>query len=287
MDVQVITKGDAAYPVVALQMNQPPDRLYIRGNLANVMSRRRVGIVGSRLISAYGRQVTAMLARELAEQGIAIVSGLALGVDAQAHQSVLQAGGICLAVLPTPVTDVRPNANRRLGEAIIAGGGALISQYPPESESHKGNFVARNELVAAMSEVVVITEAASNSGSLHTANFAADMQTEVRAVPGNITSPTSVGANSLIRAGKAGAITCTQDILHALGIYNSASTRRQPKGETPEQQQLLNLIASDIHDGEALLQTSKQSIATFNQALTMLEIGGHIIPLGANRWGLP
>lgn len=251
------------------------------------MSRRRVGIVGSRLMSAYGRQVTALLARELAEQGIAIVSGLALGVDAQAHQAALEAGGICLAVLPTPVTDVRPAANRRLAEAIIAGGGALISQYPPGSESHKGNFVARNELVAAVSEVVVITEAAANSGSLHTANFASDMQTEVRAVPGNVTSPSSVGANNLIKAGKAGAVTCTQDILHALGIYSSADTRQKPKGETPEEQQLLDLIASDVHDGEALLQASQQPIATFNQALTMLEIAGYVIPLGANRWGLP
>lgn len=286
MDIKTITHGEADYPTEAEQMHKPPVVLYYRGNLANCLNRKRVAIVGSRRISSYGQQVTTMFARELAEQGIVIVSGLALGVDAQAHRAALAAGGVCLAVLPTPLDHIAPTTNRWLAEQIIAHGGALISQYAPGSEVHKGNFVARNELVAALSDVLLITEAAVGSGSLHTASFAAAMQTEVRAVPGNITSPLSAGTNGLLRAGQAGAATSAQDIWYALG-FTGTTKQLKPKGATPEQQQLLNLISQDIHDGEELLLASKQSITTFNHSLAMLEITGKIMPLGANRWGLP
>ncbi|HEY1064417.1 MAG TPA: DNA-processing protein DprA [Candidatus Saccharimonadales bacterium] len=286
MEIQVINYGTAQYPVAVEQAHKPPKQLFYRGDLAAIMERRRVAIVGSRRMGPYGREVTAKLARELAEQGIVVVSGLALGVDAEAHRAAVEAGGLCLAILPTPVDQIAPISNRRLAGQILSGGGALLSQYPPGSEVHKGNFVARNELVAALSEVLVITEATHDSGSLHTANFAADMQTEVMAVPGAITSPLSQGTNALIRAGKAGVVTSSQDVLHALGIYQMQSPRI-PQGSTPEEQQILALLATDMHDGEALLQASRQPVQVFNQTLTMLEIAGKIMPLGANRWGLP
>ena len=266
-------------------MHRPPDVLYYIGNLLGCLSRKRVAIVGSRRMSTYGCQVTTSFARQLAEQGITIVSGLAVGVDAQAHRAALEAGGACFAVLPSPLDNILPAGNRRLAARIVEAGGALISQYPPGHTVHKGNFVARNELVAALSDVLLITEAAADSGSLHTAAFAADMQAEVQAVPGNITSPLSAGTNHLIRAGKAGAAANVSDVLHALGIANTSRTL--PIGATPAEQQLLTMLEQGIHDGEALLQASGQSVSAFNQTLTMLEITGKILPLGANRWGLP
>jgi DNA processing protein len=286
MEIQIIRQGEAEYPLPAAQMHKPPAALYCRGNLKAVMERRRVAIVGSRRMSDYGRQTTTMFARQLAERGIAIISGLALGVDAQAHRAALEAGGICLAVLPTPVDYIVPVANRRLALQIIDNGGAIISQYPPGSQIHKGNFVARNELVAALSEVLLITEATADSGSLHTAEFASGKQTEVRAVPGSITSPTSVGTNALIRAAKAGVATKPLDILNDLGIYENVKATR-PQGSNVQEQQLLDLLAADLHDGQALLLASSLPVALFNQTLTMLEISGKILPLGANRWGLP
>lgn len=286
MDIQVTTRGSALYPLQVEQMHKPPDRLFYRGSLAAIMERRRVAIVGSRRISTYGTQVTARLASELAKQGIAIISGLALGVDAQAHRSALEAGGLCLAVLPTPVDHIAPAANRHLADQILASGGALLSQYPPGSVVHKGNFVARNELVAALSEVLLITEATIDSGSLHTAEFAQGKQTEVLAVPGSITSPTSAGTNTLIKTGAAGVVTHATDVLHALGIHQT-TTKQPPRGSSISEQLLLDLLVADIHEGEALLTASKLPLPVFNQTLTMLEITGKILPLGANRWGLP
>lgn len=266
-------------------MHRPPDTLYYRGSLKACLASKRVAVVGSRRMSPYGKQVTNMIAKQLAERGITIVSGLAIGIDAEAHRATLAAGGRCIAVLPSPIDNILPAVNRRLAEEIIRSGGALISQYSPGADVHKGNFVARNELVAALSDVLLITEAAVGSGSLHTAKFALEMQTEVKAVPGNITSPLSAGTNGLLATGQAGAVADIKDILHALGLH--ANSTVQPKGSTPHEQQLLNLLMQDIHDGEALLQASGQSVAQFNQTLTMLEITGKIMPLGANRWGLP
>lgn len=283
--MQIIRHGDRQYPSEAQQMHRPPATLYYRGNLKACLANKRVAIVGSRRMSPYGKQVTNMMAKPLAERGVTIVSGLAIGIDGEAHRAALAAGGRCLAVLPSPIDGIVPASNRRLADQIVQQGGALISQYPPGSDIHKGNFVARNELVAALSTVLLITEAAAGSGSLHTANFAVHMQAEVMAVPGNITSPLSAGTNNLIATGQAAAASSVRDVLLAVGLREGYSS--SPKGSTPEEQQLIDVLLQGICDGEALLQASGQSVAQFNQTLTMLEITGKIMPLGANRWGLP
>jgi DNA processing protein len=194
MDTVIINRGEDTYPAILEQLHRPPPQIYTRGgSLTELMKRPKVAIVGSRLISPYGRQVTRQLSRQLAEQGIVIVSGLALGVDAQAHEAALEAGGLTLAVLPSPVEQIAPVTNHWLGQRIIKSGGALISEYPVGSTNFKENFVARNQLVAALSDVLVITEAAEKSGSLHTARFALELGKNVLAIPGNITSRVSVG----------------------------------------------------------------------------------------------
>lgn len=267
-------------------MHRPPGTLYYRGSdLAAIMERPRVAVVGSRLISPYGRQVTRQLVRGLAGAGVVIISGLAIGVDAQAHEAALSVGGTTVAVLPSPVTAVTPSVNRRLAAQILEGQGGLLSAYPPGSSNHKGNFVARNELVAALSNLVIITEAAQKSGSLHTAAFAHGIGIEVHAVPGNITSPMSVGTNNLIKSGQAGTITDYHDVLRLLNMQQPSVTRR-PTGDTPEQQRLLDLLNQAISNGDELLQLSQLSVPVFNQTLTMLEMSARIVPLGANRWAL-
>lgn len=143
--------------------------------------------------------------------------------------------------------------------------------------------MARNRIVSALSDAVLIPEAAAKSGTLHTAHFALEQGKEVLAVPGNITSETSAGANNLIRAG-AGVATSSADILHALGL--EPQEHAPPKGATPEEQLVLNFLASGISEGNELLIASSLPATTFNQALTMLEISGNIRALGANRWGL-
>lgn len=267
-----------------MHMHAPPKELYYRGPLTELMSRPRVAIVGSRSITAYGRQVTNQLARRLAERGIVIVSGLALGVDAQAHEGALAAGGLTMAVLPSPVNIPAPAANRRLAERIIAGGGVLVSQYSQGSVNHKGNFVARNELVVALSRVVVVTEAALNSGSLQTVDFANQLGRDIWAVPGNITSPTSAGTHKAIKEG-AGLLTSYTDVLDALNITGSPRLA-VPAGATPEQQSILTLLGRGITGSDELLVRSQLSASSFNQVITTLEINGTIISLGTDRFGL-
>lgn len=179
----------------------------------------RVAIVGSRRPSPYGEAVAEQLAADLARAGVIVVSGLALGCDAAAHRGALVAGGVTVAVMGTGVDIVYPAAHARLAEEIIAGGGALVSQFPNGTSPRRQNFPARNLTMAALSEVVVVVEAVQGSGALITAEAALDLHKEVMAVPGSIFSPLSVGTHSLIRDG-AGLVQNARDVLRMLGMRN-------------------------------------------------------------------
>ncbi len=177
----------------------------------------RVAIVGSRRPSPYGEAVAEQLGLELAHAGVVVVSGLALGIDAAAHRGALNGGGVTVAVMGTGVDVVYPAAHAQLADAIVAGGGALVSQFPDGTAPKRHNFPARNHTLAALSDVVVVVEAAEGSGALITAEAALDLHKEVMAVPGSIFSPLSVGAHQLIRDG-AGLVQNCRDILAQLGL---------------------------------------------------------------------
>lgn len=286
MQIKKLTLTSQRYPERLRQISSPPKQLFCRGpELTELLKRPCVAIVGSRSVTPYGRQVTERLARQLAEQGIVVVSGLALGVDAIAHQAALDAGGLTVAVLPGPVDRVYPSTNRGLAEQIIARGGTLVSEYDQDIFSFKQNFIARNRLVAGLAQAVLITEAAEKSGSLHTARFALEQGKDVLAVPGNITSLSSVGTNNLIRSGATPA-TSYADVLHALGLENHATPAREVRGRNANEQIVLDLLLRGIKEGEELLKQSSLATSEFNRVLTMLEIGGKIRCLGANQWAL-
>jgi DNA processing protein len=225
------------------------------------------------------------LAGDLARAGVLIISGLALGVDSIAHKAALDAGGLTLAVLPSPIEQIYPASHQQLAERIVAQGGALVSEYPAGAPLYRLNFVERNRIASGLCDALLITEAAAKSGTLHTANFALEQGKAVLAVPGNITSPTSVGTNNLIKTG-ATPVTSADDVLQALGLETGKAAKPIPKGETPNEQLLIDLLADGISDGAELLARSTLGVVHFNQALTMLEIRGHIRALGANRWAL-
>jgi DNA processing protein len=285
--IQELKRRDRGFPEVLRQIPSPPKQIFCRGAaLDSLLGRPRVAIVGSRRVSTYGRQVTEQLAGKLAEQGVVVVSGLALGIDAIAHQAALEAGGQAIAVLPGPVDKIYPATNQPLADEILAQGGALVSEYAEDTYSFKQNFIARNRLVAGLSQVLLITEAAEKSGSLHTARFALEQGKDVLAVPGNITVPTFVGTNNLIKSGHAAAVTSYVDVLHVLGLPEHATPVREVRGRNAHEQTVLDLLLKGTTDGEQLLRQSKLSISEFNQVLTMLEIGGKIRSLGANHWSL-
>src|SRR5581483_2289699 len=287
MDIKKLMLSASGFPDTLTVIPSIPLQLFAAGApYEDWADRPRVAIVGSRKVSPYGREVTTQLARGLAERGIVVISGLALGVDALAHQATLDAGGCTVAVLPAPLSAIYPSSHRSLARRIVEQGGTLYSEYAAECAIFRTNFIARNRLIAGLAKVVLITEAAEKSGSLHTARFALEQGKDVLAVPGSIYSPTSVGANNLIKAGAA-PVTSVADILRALGITDKAAKRNaRPRGSTPEEQLLIDLLASGKHDCDALLAASQLGAARFNQTLTMLEITGVIHSTGGGQWVL-
>lgn len=267
------------------QIPDPPKQLFIRGEpLENLLQKPCLTVVGSRKVSPYGREITNRLVTDVSRAGVVIVSGLAFGVDALAHKAALEARGPTIAVLPTSIDNIQPASHRQLAESIVEQGGTLISEYPSGAFVQKWNFVQRNRIASGLSQAVLITEAGERSGTLHTASFALEQGREVLAVPGNVTSPTSIGTNNLIKIG-ATPVTTSDDILQVLGI-EPTQARGAVLGDTPEEQQLINLINVDIRDGDELLKRSGLNISLFNQTMTMLEITGKITPLGGNNWTL-
>ncbi len=177
----------------------------------------RIAIVGSRRASPYGEAVAEQLAADLGRAGVVVISGLALGIDAAAHRGALVGGGVTVAVMGTGVDVVYPAAHARLADDIIAAGGALVSQFADGTTPRPHNFPARNWTMAALSDAVVVVEAAAGSGALITAEAALELHKEVMAVPGSVFSPLSVGTHSLIRDG-AGLVQNARDVLAAVGV---------------------------------------------------------------------
>ncbi len=239
--------------------------------------------MGSRNVTPYGRVVTERFAEQLAERGITIVSSLALGVDAIAHEAALRAGGIHVAVVANGLEKIYPASNTSLAKKLLAQGGALISEYPEGTPSFKQQFVARNRIVARLADALLITEASEKSGTLHTARFALEQGRDVLVVPGNITSPNSVGCNNLICAG-ATPVTSIEDILFALGAGNLTTTSYVHTSDTADEQAILDLLYNGTSDGHELLTVGGLSADLFSQTLTMLELSGKIHPLGNNHW---
>ncbi|HJQ08848.1 MAG TPA: DNA-processing protein DprA [Candidatus Saccharimonadales bacterium] len=266
-------------------ISSPPDCLHTLGaDVKELLLRPCVTVVGSRKVSAYGKSVTSSLTEDLAKAGVVIISGLALGVDSIAHRAALDAGGVTIAVLPSCLDRIYPSSHAGLARQILEKGGALVTEYAEGTRVFTSNFIARNRIASAMGDVLLITEAAEKSGTLHTARFALEQGKEVLAVPGNITSPTSAGTNNLIKSG-ATPVTSVDDIFYALGLQ-PASQKRIPTSTNPHEQIVLTLLANGMTDGAELLSASRLEVKLFSQTLTMLEIHGLIRPLGNNHWSL-
>ncbi len=284
MKISRISADHTLYPKRLHTITDYPKQLYIAGEL-DIESRLTLAVVGSRKVTPYGRHVTELLVREAAKQGIVIVSGLALGVDAIAHQAALAERGTTIAVLPCGLDTMYPTSHHHLAKQILDQGGALVSEYSEGTKPFKLNFIARNRIVAGLADAVLITEAAGKSGTLHTANFALEQGRTVMAVPGNITSEQSRGTNNLIKMG-AVPVTDITDILAAMGLENRGAIERLLLGDTEEETRILKLLSSGISDASELLHKSELDPSLFNQSLTMLEINGKVRPLGAGHWGI-
>lgn len=282
MKINTASTDESNYLKILRSIAKPPKKLHYSG-LLPVDRKPSVAIVGTRRPSNYGREVTQRLSFDLASRGVVIISGLALGIDAVAHQAALEAGGVTIAVLGNPLPDISPRTNRSLGEAIIAGNGALISEYEPGTKVYPSNFLERNRIVAGLSDAIVITEATTRSGTLNTAARALEQGKEVFVVPGNITSPLSAGCNALLKQG-ARVATGYEDILEIIAPNLMTDQQLLPLGQTELESTIIRLLADGMRDGETIMQQCGVNGAEFNTALTMLEIAGAIKSLGANQW---
>lgn len=208
---QVLTPDDAEYPELLHQIPAFPCALFVKGTIPDLISRPPIAIVGTRKATATGRTAARSIAYGLAKQGSAVVSGGAVGIDTAAHKGALQAGGKTVCVLGCGIGADYLMVNASLRD-VIAQSGALISEFPPDTQAMSSNFPIRNRIISGLTVGTLVVEAAFRSGSLITSGYAADQGRDVFAVPADILSPVSQGVNRLIRDG-AKPVSCAEDIL--------------------------------------------------------------------------
>ena len=285
--INIITQDDDQYPSLLREIADPPAILFVRGDIGNLALRPHVAVVGSRHCTEYGHQVAKIFTRRLAQAGAVVVSGLAYGIDEVAHRTTLETSGTTLAVLPSGVLGCDNSRQAQLVNAIIAGNGVVISEFPLRASPRKEHFPMRNRIVAGIAQATLVVEAAEKSGSLITARLALECNRDVFAVPGPITSATSAGTNRFIQDGAQVALT-PDDVLRCLGLAESPSRERSINLNDlpPEQAAVLRILqAAPLHIDE-IVRSTALATSTVNAVLTSLELRELIQPLGGLRYAL-
>jgi len=287
-NINVLTIADNNYPKLLKEIWNPPAIIYYRGNLPKEDA-FALGVVGTRKISSYGKQITPTLVRDLVKNGFVIVSGLALGIDSLAHQTTIESGGKTIAVLGSGIDNesIYPAQNRYLATQVIESGGAIISEYPPGTLALPTNFPHRNRIISGLSIGILVIEAAEESGALITARYALDQNREIFAVPGSIFNPTSVGPNNLIKMG-AKAVTSINDILETLNLAQAANFDQNKKiiPSSPEEEKILNHLSLEPIHIDKLIATCGLDAAKVGAILTLMEMKGMVKNLGGMNYVL-
>jgi DNA processing protein len=263
------------------------DGLYVEGSLEGLAA-PSVALVGSRAPSEGGRRLARSTARVLAEAGICVISGLAHGIDAAAHEGAVEAGAPTIGVLGGGHRHFYPPRNRPLADAMVARGGAVVSPFGPEEASHPWQFLQRNGIIAALADAVVVVEAAARSGSLNTAGWAADLGVPVFAFPGDVERPKVAGCLALIRDG-AMLVRDAGDILEGIGLRAPApraSSTEQRVACTPFEGEVLARLAHGEASLDELLARLHASAAQLATTLVHLEMRGTVERRDGNRFAL-
>jgi len=292
--VRILCQEDADYPQSLLNIPDPPICLYVRGTLTPTDA-VAIAIVGTRRCSHYAREQAVRFGELLAGAGFTVVSGLARGVDGDAHRGALRAGGRTLAVLGNGLHTVYPPEHGELAEEI-AKSGALVTELEVDVAPDAKNFPPRNRIIAGLSLGTLVVEAGKQSGALITARLSTEYNREVFALPGAIDRPANnAGSNALIRDGGAKLVTCLEDILDELGAVGTTLT---PQTETIEsatsklprmsdiEQTLWNAVAGGVEDLEGICQATKLDASRITATLTTLQLRGLIRQLPGNRFVL-
>lgn len=281
--IEILPIDDQRYPTLLRETHSPPIVLFVRGNL-EALHAKLLTVVGTRTPSAYGLHATHAITKPMAAEGVTVVSGLAFGIDAAAHEAALAAKGETIAVLGSGVDRITPVSNLDLGERILKSGGAIISEYPLGTEPQRHHFPQRNRIIAGLSRATVIVEAGRRSGALLTARFALEENRELFAVPGPINAETSAGPNNLLKLG-ASPVTSADDLREALGLDRPAPLLNtvELQADTSTEATLLRLLAEPRHVDE-LVTISTLETSVVNATLSMLEMKGRIRHLGGMNY---
>ena len=290
LDLSIVTLEDAAYPGRLRSIEMPPPILFVRGDLAALSLRNAVAVVGTRRPSDGGRRIAARIAGAIARCGGAVVSGLAVGIDGAAHAAAVAEAGRTVGVLGGGHGRIYPRAHARLVDAIVAEGGVVLSELPPDTEPTPGTFPRRNRLISGLSDATVVVEAGARSGALITASWALEQGRACFLVPGSIDAPTSSGCLAFLRewAGEARIVAGIPELLEDLGLAadppTGAAAMSQPgrggsgAGVFAELGSTERRIAEALVEGRAtadeLVAATALPVATVLGALTLLEMRG-------------
>lgn len=273
---------DSDYPKLLKEIYAPPSLLYYKGNLKNY-NEYSLAVVGTRKFSSYGKQVTQEIVRELGNNGFNIVSGLALGIDTEAHFTAVSNNLPTFAVLGSGLSskNIYPSTNRYLAEKIIEKNGIIFSEYPINMIPLRHNFPQRNRIISGLSLGSLIIEAGQKSGALITAQFALEQNREIFTIPGSIFSKTSIGTNNLLKKG-AHPITSTQDILDILNLGEVTNFKETKKilPDNPFEEKLLQHISKEPIHIDKLTQLTNLKAQEINSTLINMELKGKIKNLG-------
>lgn len=274
-----VTLTDEEYPKLLQEIANPPFVLFGKGNKSLLTESGKdtcIGVVGTRKVTSYGRQVTEMVTKHLVDAGFVIVSGLALGVDAIAHGTTTESNGKTIAVLGCGVDCCYPSANEKIYQTILENDGTIVSEFPLSMQPSVGSFPSRNRIIAGMSIATVVTEGAEDSGSLITAEDALSFGRKVFAVPGPITSHLSQGPLKLLEKG-AEMVISGEDIISKLGVATTTSKNVPITGSTPEEQQIITLLENEDLTADEMVKRTKSTPSELSVLLSLMEIKGLII----------
>ena len=280
MEIKQIKYTDEKYPKQLKLIPNPPQQLYLMGN-ENILENKGIAIIGSRCSTEYGEQYATKFSKELAKQGLNIISGMALGIDTCAHKGALSVGGATIAVLGSGFDYIYPEENIDLFEDIISKGGAVISEYEPNTKPESYYFPERNRIVSGLSSGVLVIEAVYRSGTSITAKLAEKQGRPVFCIPSNLGRKNGVGTNILIKEG-AKLVTHSDDILQELGIEKIVEA---PKIKIPaEYEPIYNAIEDEPTNINIICKKLNTSISEINASLMLMELEGYIKSLAGNYY---
>ncbi|MGD0806990.1 MAG: DNA-processing protein DprA [Anaerolineales bacterium] len=281
--IRVLIWEDADYPVRLKELPAPPPVLYLKGTLCEA-DNLSAAVVGTRKTTAYGREVTRMFASALASSGVTVVSGMARGIDSEAHTAALERHGRTLAVFGCGVDVVYPPEHARLARRIEESG-ALLSDYPPGTPPDAVNFPPRNRIIAGLSMATLVVEAGEESGALLTASYAADYGRDVFAVPGSVLSESSRGCNRLIASGAQVAVS-PEEFLCALDLNRTGPSiqMRMAIPDSPVEAKILSALSSEPTHIDLLKTKVGLPVEEVSGALAMMELKGMVRPVGGMQY---